>query len=193
MTLGRRLSFLLQFLKCDLDVCRWKREIELEALPARFCYADLWCYVFVFKSILCYSWSIVYQVACEKQKLMVQVASHSLDRKERGRCEFNAQPVQRKVFLYLLGFGAEWQAARLAVRQAMVWLANVCYQKKQLHLFLSSLYPSHLLHQKEPRRWSWEGLWKMGRVSRTSGAVEGAHGLPCVSWLPPQSASLSSL
>lgn len=140
MTLGRRLCFLLQFLKCDLDICRWKREIQLEALPAGFSCADLWYYVFVFKSIFCYSWSIVYQVACEKQKLMVQVASHSLDRKERGRCEFNAQPIQRKVFLYLLGFGAELQAARLAVRWAMVWLANVCYQKNSyIYSFSASI------------------------------------------------------
>ena len=85
---------------------------------------DLWCCVPALKSILLFL-KYVFQVAYEKQKLMAQVAPHSLGGKERGRCEFNAQPIYRKVFLYLLGSGTSLPAAHLAVRQAMVWLANV--------------------------------------------------------------------
>lgn len=108
----KRTLFLLQFLKCDLDICRWRKGNMTWSSPASFCCAVLWCYVPAFKSIFSYSWSMVCQIPYEKQKLMAQVAPHSLDRKEGGRCEFKAQPIHRKVFLNLLG------PANLAVRQA---------------------------------------------------------------------------
>lgn len=170
MTLQKRALFLLHFEKCDLDICRWRMGNRTWSCAIQLLLMDLWCYVPALRSILLFL-KYVFQVANEKQKLMAQVAHNSLDGKESGRCEFNAQPIQGKVFLYLLGSGTSFPAASPAVRQAMVWLANVWYstpapKPKQPPLHIPSQpHPIHSLYQEEPRRWRWGTILKNGKSS----------------------------